>query len=105
MQRAHETLEEAAKLRPSDPRVWDELATLFADLFGTRDNPAERYFVKLVECDPSRADAWYKLADIADQRGSRGDALDRIKQAVALQPDYRDRAFADFPWITAKKLS
>jgi tetratricopeptide (TPR) repeat protein len=105
VRRAQESLDEAARLRPRDPRVWHELATLFADLFGTRDNPAERYFLKLVECDPNRPDAWYRLAEIADQRGSRGDALDYLKRAIALQPDYRDRAFADFPWITAKKLA
>jgi len=97
--RARESLQAAARLRPGDAGPWHELGRVLVGVREGFEDAALEAFTRAGELRPDLADAWYQRARLHSARGDRGQALADLRRAVAADPALADRAREDFDWL------
>jgi tetratricopeptide (TPR) repeat protein len=65
-----------------------------------KSDEAERHFREAARLDPQNADARYNIGAIARARGDAGDAIEQLRHAVRLRPDWV-QAVGQLAWMLA----
>jgi tetratricopeptide (TPR) repeat protein len=102
--RARECFDHVTRLRPDDGRGWYHKGRLLVDLESGDEAAAEDAFLRAVEYEPNRADAWVELARLAERRGDCVQALAHLRRAVAVDPGLRDEVRETFMWVRPEDL-
>jgi tetratricopeptide (TPR) repeat protein len=85
-----ESEEKAAQMRLHLGDLWNHKGK---ELFRTHRYPeAKEALLKAVEIKPNLADAWYVIACIESLKSEKEGALSRLRKAIELEPDYREKA-------------
>ena len=79
------TLQAGLRLRPQDPRLWDELIALLLRI-GHREK-ARALSMQRLERTPGRSRLWTLLAQALQQLGKKVEAVEAYATAERLQPD------------------
>ncbi len=102
LKRAEETFARAASLRPDDPRPLFERGMLVATLLGPSEGSrALADFSRVVELDPTNAEAWYELANLVHAQGDTAKAKEHLQKAIELEPSIEAQAREEFSWYSA----
>ena len=102
--RARESFDAAIRVRPENYRPWYEKGRLLADLEDGHEEAAIEAFSRAVELRPDLAEGWYGLAELHAQQNEREEARRCLRQAILADPNMKDRARADFDWISEDDL-
>ncbi|MBN9120414.1 MAG: tetratricopeptide repeat protein [Planctomycetes bacterium] len=99
---ARRSLARAVELAPASPRAWAVKGDLLVDLehHPEFDVEALASFDRAVALAPADARSWYQRAGVCTRMGDHAGAVVSPRQAIDLEPGYRNDASWEFPELT-----
>jgi Tfp pilus assembly protein PilF len=95
--RAHEHFLKSLKLRPKQPKGWNNLAAVMNDM-GREKEAMEAYRVA-VAMDPNGAKSQYYYAKLLLKHGQGAEGETRLRRAIELEPGWAEPYFALGQWL------
>jgi tetratricopeptide (TPR) repeat protein len=99
--RAHEYFLQSLRLRPKQPKGWNNLAAVMNDL-GREKEAMEAYRIA-VAMDPNGAKSQFYYARLLLKHGQQEEAEMRLRRAIELEPGWADPYFELGRWLTTKE--
>ncbi len=103
-ERARVSFDHATKLQPEDWRPWYQKGEMLVNFSTGFETEAVEALTQTLKLRPDHGDAHYWLARLRDRQNDRDQARAHIQQAIALDPDLRDRAREEFEWLSEMDL-
>lgn len=99
--RAHEYFLQSLRLRPKQPKGWNNLAAVMNDL-GREKEAMEAYRIA-VEMDPNGVKSQFYYARLLLKHGQGEEAEMRLRRVIELEPGWAEPYFELGRWLTTKE--